>query len=180
MSAVRRTATLGAPLQAIGPTELSRLRVALNGAVLCPGEAGCAPARAAAVWNGDIRRQSARAADRSWARDLHAALAPHAMPGTYVNFLGDDGEDRLREAYGPAKYARLAAIKARWDPDYPASVSVSAPARDGAGCSCGNTYRRNAHHRNTMPSRVPRICALAKSAISWVTRLTSGTCRPSP
>jgi FAD/FMN-containing dehydrogenase len=35
----------------------------------------------------------------------------------YVNFLMDEGEDRIRQAYGPAKYDRLKALKRKWDPD---------------------------------------------------------------
>ena len=37
--------------------------------------------------------------------------------GAYVNFLGDEGEDRVHEAYPGETWARLAAIKARYDPD---------------------------------------------------------------
>ena len=36
--------------------------------------------------------------------------------GVYVNFLEVEGPDRVREAYPPATYARLAAIKRRYDP----------------------------------------------------------------
>jgi FAD/FMN-containing dehydrogenase len=43
------------------------------------------------------------------------ALQPYSA-GAYANFLGDEGESRIREAYPPATYARLAAIKARYDP----------------------------------------------------------------
>jgi FAD/FMN-containing dehydrogenase len=55
--------------------------------------------------------------DRDWVRSFWEALRPHAVgPGSYVNFMSEDDEDRVRAAYGPAKYARLARIKAEWDP----------------------------------------------------------------
>jgi FAD/FMN-containing dehydrogenase len=54
--------------------------------------------------------------ERSWARAAYEALAPHQV-GVYVNFLGDEGQERVRSAYGEAKYRRLAEIKARYDPD---------------------------------------------------------------
>jgi FAD/FMN-containing dehydrogenase len=43
-------------------------------------------------------------------------LAPFAGRGVYVNNLGTDAAERLREAYGPEKYQRLVALKQRWDP----------------------------------------------------------------
>ena len=36
--------------------------------------------------------------------------------GIYVNFLGDEGEDRARTAYGAPKYDRLVALKNKYDP----------------------------------------------------------------
>ncbi|HZU11750.1 MAG TPA: FAD-binding oxidoreductase [Chloroflexota bacterium] len=42
-------------------------------------------------------------------------LASHAE-GTYVGFLGNEGEERKRSAYAPGTYRRLAAIKAVYDP----------------------------------------------------------------
>ena len=54
--------------------------------------------------------------ERQWTRDFSSALAPHQM-GVYVNFLMEEGEDRVREAYGPAKYDRLKALKRAYDPD---------------------------------------------------------------
>jgi FAD/FMN-containing dehydrogenase len=57
------------------------------------------------------------AADREWVRALWEALRPLAAgSGSYVNFMTDYEEDRVRAAYGPAKYARLAAVKAKYDP----------------------------------------------------------------
>lgn len=43
------------------------------------------------------------------------ALRPYA-DGAYVNFLGNEGERRIHEAYPPATYARLAALKRLIDP----------------------------------------------------------------
>ena len=51
------------------------------------------------------------------ARTQHVfeALSPYAN-GVYVNFLEDEGEQRVREAYSPATYARLVALKNQYDP----------------------------------------------------------------
>ncbi len=49
-----------------------------------------------------------------WARELYAAMQPYSS-GVYVNNLGDEGEERVRSAYG-ANYARLQRVKARYDP----------------------------------------------------------------
>jgi hypothetical protein len=51
-----------------------------------------------------------------WARALCRALMPSARAGVYVNFLGDEGQERVRAAYGSG-YDRLVAIKNRYDPD---------------------------------------------------------------
>ena len=51
----------------------------------------------------------------AWTRSLFGELEPMAR-GVYVNFLGDEGADRVRAAYGAEKYDRLAELKARWDP----------------------------------------------------------------
>ena len=53
---------------------------------------------------------------RTWALSLHAALLPYAA-GVYSNFLGDEGDDRVREAYPAATYRRLAAVKHAYDPE---------------------------------------------------------------
>jgi FAD/FMN-containing dehydrogenase len=56
------------------------------------------------------------AANVRWSRRQWEAMRPYSPGSVYVNFVGlDEGEDRVRAAYGP-NYARLAAIKARYDP----------------------------------------------------------------
>ncbi len=52
----------------------------------------------------------------AWTRELAASVKPHAAAGAYLNFLGDEGTDRVRAAFGPEKYARLVALKDRYDP----------------------------------------------------------------
>ncbi|MCH0543349.1 FAD-binding oxidoreductase [Streptomyces sp. MUM 203J] len=54
-------------------------------------------------------------AERRWARGLWEALRPHHT-GVYVNFLMDEGEGRVHEAYGAGKLARLRAVKRAYDP----------------------------------------------------------------
>jgi len=54
--------------------------------------------------------------ERAWARDFWSALAPHHT-SVYVNFLMEEGQERVRQAYGAAKYDRLRALKRRYDPD---------------------------------------------------------------
>jgi len=50
-----------------------------------------------------------------WARDYWTALHPHSAGGAYVNFMMDEGEERIRATYGK-NYDRLARIKKRYDP----------------------------------------------------------------
>jgi len=52
----------------------------------------------------------------AWVRDYHAAIAPHAQAGGYINFASPDDHDKVAENYG-ANYRRLAEIKRRYDPD---------------------------------------------------------------
>jgi len=58
------------------------------------------------------------AAETAWAQRFAHALQPHSAGGVYVNFLdSDDDSSRVREAYGDETYRRLAAVKAKYDPD---------------------------------------------------------------
>jgi len=52
---------------------------------------------------------------RSWAEEFRTALQK-GNPGAYVNFLADDGQARIREAYPGETWDRLREIKRRYDP----------------------------------------------------------------
>jgi FAD/FMN-containing dehydrogenase len=52
----------------------------------------------------------------SWARHFWEAINPLSTGRVYMNFLGEEGQDRVRAAYGPDKYSRLTALKAKYDP----------------------------------------------------------------
>jgi len=54
-------------------------------------------------------------AHKRWVQGLWQAMRPFSTGSAYVNFLGDEGEERVRAAYGES-YDRLVAIKFKYDP----------------------------------------------------------------
>jgi FAD/FMN-containing dehydrogenase len=56
------------------------------------------------------------AAHVAWVRGCWAAMQPFADTGVYLNYLLDEGEDRIKAAYGDANHARLVALKTTYDP----------------------------------------------------------------
>jgi FAD/FMN-containing dehydrogenase len=50
-----------------------------------------------------------------WTKELAAAMKPYARDGIYLNFVADEGHDRVRSSYGPL-YDRMVALKDRYDP----------------------------------------------------------------
>jgi FAD/FMN-containing dehydrogenase len=65
--------------------------------------------------NGNAFSSAGFEAERQWARSYWSALAPYHT-SVYVNFLMDEGRERVQEAYGGPKYERLKALKKRYDP----------------------------------------------------------------
>jgi FAD/FMN-containing dehydrogenase len=64
--------------------------------------------------------------EREWVRNFWSALEPH-FTGVYVNFLMEEGEARVRQAYGPDKYARLQALKRKYDPENAFRLNQNVP-----------------------------------------------------
>jgi FAD/FMN-containing dehydrogenase len=65
-----------------------------------------------AVWSDP----AASGACIAWVRDFWEAVRAHSTGRVYVNFLGEEGQDRVRTAYGAAKYERLRVLKRTYDP----------------------------------------------------------------
>lgn len=112
-------AVLEAMAGATSPATIGQLRI-LGGAMsrVAP-EATAFAHRSARILFTIITRHLGPApaeAHEAWTQRLYEALRPRAA-GTYVNFLADEGEDRIREAYPEVTYRRLARLKAEWDPD---------------------------------------------------------------
>ncbi|MGH9033697.1 MAG: FAD-binding oxidoreductase [Acidimicrobiia bacterium] len=65
--------------------------------------------------NGNSETADGFEEERRWARDYWDALAPYHT-SVYVNFLMEEGEERVRDAYGAEKFDRLKALKRTYDP----------------------------------------------------------------
>jgi FAD/FMN-containing dehydrogenase len=92
----------------------------LGGVVARRGEDESAYSHRAARYNININaawlpNEPIGAAETAWARNLFERLKRDS-DAVYVNFLMDEGQERVRQAYGPEKYARLVALKNRLDP----------------------------------------------------------------
>ena len=54
----------------------------------------------------------------AWARETAAAIEPWSVSGGYANYMqADEPIDRVRAAFGPDAFARLQALKSRYDPN---------------------------------------------------------------
>jgi FAD/FMN-containing dehydrogenase len=54
--------------------------------------------------------------NRTWTERLVTAMAPHSRRATHPNHVSSDSGERVRSFYGDETYARLVAVKDRWDP----------------------------------------------------------------
>ena len=51
-----------------------------------------------------------------WARELGEAMEPYSAKGIPLNFVMDEGNERVQASFGPEKYTRLVALKDEYDP----------------------------------------------------------------
>ena len=118
-------------LAAAPPMSMVQVRVFGGEMARVPADSTAFAHRGAAVqvsmMSGLVDEASAPAAI-AWNRSLFAALETKST-GVYVNFLEDEGQERIRAAYPGGSYERLVAVKRRYDP--------------------GNVFRRN---QNIRPS----------------------------
>jgi FAD/FMN-containing dehydrogenase len=64
--------------------------------------------------------------EREWSRNFWSELEPYHT-SVYVNFLMDEGEDRIRQAYGGARYDRLKQLKRTYDPENFVRINQNIP-----------------------------------------------------
>lgn len=107
----------------------------LGGAIARIGENETAYSHRAARYNINVNavwlaEEPIGEIETAWALQLFERLNAkrHAV---YVNFLMDEGQERVRQAYGSGKYERLVALKVRLDPDnvFRMNQNIAPPAR---------------------------------------------------
>jgi FAD/FMN-containing dehydrogenase len=103
------------------PSELSLMHLyPIDGAVHRVGQTETAWSCRDATWSmviAGIDPDPAKAGVlTAWAKEYWEAVHPYTLGGGYVNFMMEEGEDRIRATYG-SNYERLVAIKNKYDPD---------------------------------------------------------------
>ena len=53
---------------------------------------------------------------KAWVKRFRQDISPYATGGVWLNFIGDEGQARIRAAYGDENYNRLAEVKREFDP----------------------------------------------------------------
>ncbi len=77
------------------------------------------------------------AGHETWARDTRAGLARYGPGAMYVNFTGEAGEDKVRASYPTETYAKLVAVKDRYDPTNVFRLNQNIPPSGWAGSRAG-------------------------------------------
>ncbi len=95
---------------------------------------------------------------RAWVVGYAEAVAPHTAGAGYVNFLMDEGGDRVRATYGP-NYDRLARVKARLRPGEP----VPHQPEHRAGAARLKALRRRRVGRPLNRLRAPPVPSLTRA-----------------
>jgi hypothetical protein len=103
------------------PSELSLMHLyPIDGAVHRVGPGETAWNRRDAMWSmviAGIHPDPSKAqAITTWAKDYWQAVHPYNMQGAYINFMMQEGEERIKATYGD-NYGRLAAVKKKYDPN---------------------------------------------------------------
>jgi FAD/FMN-containing dehydrogenase len=120
------------------PTPLSTMHLyPINGEAAKPGNSDTAWNYRGATWAMVMAGIDPDPANNDkiskWAKDYWEALHPYSAGGAYVNFMMEEGEDRIKATYGD-NYERLAAIKAKYDPDnlFRVNQNIKPKVRDAA------------------------------------------------
>jgi FAD/FMN-containing dehydrogenase len=66
-----------------------------------------------AIWETEAESEY----ELGWVRQWGELMAPYVRPGVPLTFSADTGEERVRATFGPEKYARLVALKDKYDPE---------------------------------------------------------------
>ena len=103
------------------PTSKSTMHLyPINGAVNRVDEGETAWNRRDANWSMVIAGVDPDPANKeritNWARDYWEALHPHTVGSAYINFMMEEGSERIRATYGE-NYERLQEVKTKYDPD---------------------------------------------------------------
>jgi FAD/FMN-containing dehydrogenase len=78
-----------------------------------------------AWWEGDDDEQI------EWCQGVFDAMEPYSTGGVYVNFVEDEGEERVQAGYADDIWPRLVAAKDRWDPDNVFHLNPNIPPSNG-------------------------------------------------
>jgi len=103
------------------PTPLSTMHLyPIDGAAGRVGDSDTPWAYRDAQWAGvfaGVDPDPANAAKlRDWTVSYQQALHPYSMGGSYINFMMEEGQERIRATYRQ-NYDRLAMVKAKYDPE---------------------------------------------------------------